>query len=103
MRKRIYQEVLTNRLYSRLFPKNNIYRDMDPMFIPILSGQNPLGYGDKFQEEIEDLLVKLKAENGGVLPVVTEIGSYSNSTGRCVVCFENTGKFSPKWFADRVK
>ena len=103
MNKRIYRQHIKTRIYSRLFPKNNIYREINPTFIPILSGQNPSGYGDEFQDEIEDLLVNLKSENSGTLPHIVEIGSYSSSTGMCIVCFKNTGKYSPKWFADRVK
>jgi hypothetical protein len=98
---KIYTPHKSTRDYTRLFPKVSIYRDMDPKYIPILRFQNPLGYGEAMQEPIQKFLDDLLEENGGMMPKITNIGSYSETTGRCLVTFECEGEFSPEWFAKK--
>lgn len=71
---------------------------MNPKYIPILGGTNPLGYGEAMQKPIEEFLDDLVQENGGLMPRIYSIGSYSATTGRCLVTFECKGEFSKKWF-----
>ena len=99
---KFYNSPKSSRDYTRLFPKVTIYREMDPKYIPVLSS-NPLGYGEAMQEPIEKFLQELMQENGGLLPRIKGIGSYSASTGRCLVSFKNEGPYSPEWFAKKVE
>jgi|TARA_R110000737_G_scaffold174150_2_gene199580 hypothetical protein len=94
----ICRHVKSTRTYTRLFPKTSIYREMNPKYIPLLAGQNPLGYGKAMQELISMFLMALKDENGGTLPTITSIGSYSATAGTCLVSFKNEGPDSPSSF-----
>ena len=94
----ICRQVKPDRVYTKLFPKTSIFRDMDPKYIPLLAGQNPLGYGLAMQETISRFIKDLKDENGGTLPTISNIGSYSMSVGTCLVAFKNEGPFSAKHF-----
>jgi len=100
---KIHTPIKPSRDYTRLFPKASIYREMDPKYIPILRFQNPLGYGEAMQEPIQKFLDDLVQENGGLMPRIYSIGSYSATTGRCVVTFECEGEFSKKWWAKKAK
>jgi hypothetical protein len=100
---KIYTPHKSSRDYTRLFPKVTIYRDMDPKYIPILRYQSPLGYGEAMQKPIEEFLHELVKENGGMMPRIKNIGSYSATTGRCLVSFECEGEFSKKWFAKKYQ
>jgi hypothetical protein len=99
---KFYNSPKSSRDYTRLFPKVTIYREMDPKYIPVLSS-NPLGYGEAMQEPINKFLQELVQENGGLLPRIKDIGSYSATTGRCLVSFKNEGPYSPEWFAKKAE
>ena len=99
---KFYNSPKSSRDYTRLFPKVTIYREMDPKYIPVLSS-NPLGYGEAMQEPIQKFLDDLLEENGGLMPRIYSIGSYSATTGRCLVTFECEGEFSKKWFAKKAE
>ena len=88
----------SDRLYTRLFPKKRIYREISPKFIPILAGQSNAGYPEHEQRAIESFMENLRGENGGLIPTIENIGSYSCETETCVVSFWNEGEHSPKWF-----
>ena len=94
----ICRPIKSDRTYTRLFPKTSIYREMNPKYIPLLGGTNPLGYGEAMQELISMFLMALKDENGGTLPTITSIGSYSMTAGVCLVTFKNEGPHSPSSF-----
>jgi hypothetical protein len=94
----ICRPIKSDRTYTRLFPKTSIYREMDPKYIPVLRFQNPLGYGEAMQEPIKVFLDELVRENGGTLPTITSIGSYSATAGTCLVSFKNEGADSPSSF-----
>jgi len=98
MKDKISRPIKKTRDYTKLFPKMKIYREMDPKYIPILAGQNPLGYGEAMQEPISIFLKELKDENGGTLPTISSIGSYSMTMKVCLVSFINEGEFSPSYF-----
>jgi len=99
---KIHTPITSTKNYTRLFPKVTIYREMDPKYIPVLSS-NPLGYGEAMQEPINKFLQELVQENGGLLPRIKDIGSYSATTGRCLVSFKNEGPYSPEWFAKKAE
>ena len=101
MKNKISTPFRETRNHTFLFPKVNIYREMDPKYIPLLNGQNPLGYGDDMQEPISIFLKELKDENGGSLPKIDFIGSYSETTGRCLISFINQGDFSREYFTKK--
>lgn len=90
----ICRPIKSDRTYTKLFPKVAIYREMNPKYIPLLAGQNPSGYGEAMQEPISLFIKELKDENGGTLPTITSIGSYSMTAGVCLVTFKNEGPFS---------
>ena len=99
---KIHTPITSTKNYTRLFPKVTIYREMDPKYIPVLSS-NPLGYGEAMQEPIQKFLDDLLEENGGLMPRIYSIGSYSATTGRCLVTFECEGEFSKKWWAKKAE
>ena len=88
----------SDRLYTRLFPKKRIYREISPKFIPILSGQSNAGYPEHEQRAIDSFMENLRGENGGLIPTIESIGSYSCETECCIISFINEGEHSPAWF-----
>jgi|TARA_B110000914_G_scaffold199468_1_gene190542 hypothetical protein len=98
MEDRIDTHIKSDRLYTRLFPKKRIYRDISPKFIPILAGQSTAGYLMHEQTAISSFIENLRGENGGSLPAIESIGSYSCESETCVVTFTNEGDYCPKWF-----
>ena len=93
----------SDRLYTRLFPKKRIYREISPKFIPILAGQSNAGYLIHEQFAIDSFIENLRGENGGSLPTIENIGSYSCETECCVISFWNEGEYSPEWFQAKFK
>ena len=100
---RIDEPLKPGRLYTRLFPKQSIYREISPRFIPILAGQSNLGYTDEEQPAIQVFIENLRLENGGSLPKIDYISSYSGDCNTCIIGFINEGEFSPKWFKAKYK
>lgn len=98
MKDRIDTPIKSDRLYTRLFPKKRIYREISPKFIPILAGQSNAGYLIHEQIAIDSFIENLRGENGGSLPTIESIGSYSRESETCVITFINEGDHCTKWF-----
>ena len=101
MKDRIDTPIKSDRLYTRLFPKKRIYREISPKFIPILAGQSNAGYSIHEQIAIARFIDNLQGENGGSLPTIESIGSYSRESEACVITFINEGDHCAKWFEDK--
>ena len=101
MKDRIDTPIKSDRLYTRLFPKKRIYREISPKFIPILAGQSNAGYSIHEQIAIASFIDNLQGENGGSLPTIESIGSYSRESEACVITFINEGDHCAKWFEDK--
>ena len=71
---------------------------MNPKYIPCLGGQSIAGYSPEEREDLHWFLEDLREENGGTLPTITSIGSYSATAGTCLVSFKNEGPDSPASF-----
>lgn len=94
----IHRPIKKTREYTNLFPKVKIYREMDPKYIPSLGGQSIAGYTPEEQEALHWFLEDLRIENGGTLPKIDFIGSYSGTAKVCLVSFINQGDFSREYF-----
>jgi len=100
MKNKISRPIKKTRNYTKLFPKISIYREMDPKYIPCLGGQSIAGYSPEEREDLYWFLEDLREENGGTLPKISSIGSYSGEAKVCLVSFINEGEFSPAWFGE---
>ena len=90
--------ITRDRFYTKLFPKKRIYREISPKFIPVLAGQSNAGYPDHERGAISSFIENLRGENGGSLPSIESIGSYSCESETCVITFTNEGDYCAKWF-----